>query len=404
MEVLYARWLLPDDYGEFVYTYNWASLFSVLVSVGLVTSLLKLIPKYLQENEYSKVKGLTVGSSLAVSLAGLCLFSALWFISLTLRFDRWHLVLLGVITAVPLGIVRVQSSVIRSVKKIFLAFLGRYVGWPGLSIMLMYFLTFIFDLNIFDDAIIVVVISLVIISILQIFLVRLALPESVWRHTISFSGWRKWLKISTPLLFVSGFQIVISKSDVVVVGTMLGSNEASLYNAGSRTARLLTFILSAFNSISAPMISEYWTKNDINSLESLMSYTVKMVFWPSLCVYIILSIFSEQILSIFGPRFTSVWPILIIVGLGQLFHALTGPVGYLLSLTDNENVSAEIFGISAIINVILSVAFVSAMGLIGAALATTISIVIQNILLVMMVSSRVGINMFTVWKKSFFFN
>jgi O-antigen/teichoic acid export membrane protein len=151
------------------------------------------------------------------------------------------------------------------------------------------------------------------------------------------------------------------------------------------------------------MISEYWTEGDLKALQNLVALVIRWVFWPSLILAVGLFTFSQPILRVFGDAFDVAWPVLVLVGCGQLVNAVTGPVGYLLGLTGHERASAWVFGVSAAVNLFLNVILVPVFGLIGGAVATMISVILQNLWLVVLVESKLGISIFSAWKRVFLF-
>ena len=403
MEILFARWLGAEEYGAFAYAYNWAQLLSVFAGLGLVTTTLRFVPEYKVDKTWGKLRGLVVRSQQLTLGAGLGLaglgVGLLW----VFPFDYWYTLLFGLISAVPMALINVQSSLIRGLKKITLAFLGRYVLWPLLSIAAVYALLKGTGRATGGLATMGVVIALSGIAVGQAGLIRGVFPSAVWETSADYTPTRQWLVVSLPLLLMSGFQIVLNRADVLTVGTLLGAEEAGLYNAAARTGRLLSFLLSASNAIVAPMISEYWAEGDLKGLQNLVALVIQWVFWPSLILAIGLFTFSRPILRVFGGAFDVAWPVLVLVGCGQLVNAVTGPVGYLLGLTGHERASAWVFGISAAVNVLLNVLLIPVFGIIGGGLATMVSVGLQNLWLVFLVESEIGVSIFSAWKRAFLF-
>jgi O-antigen/teichoic acid export membrane protein len=361
------------------------------------------VPEYEVNEAWGKLRGLVVRSQQLTLGAGLGLaglgMGLLW----AFPFDHWYALLFGLISAVPMALINVQSSLIRGLKKITLAFLGRYVLWPLLSIAAVYALLRGTGRATGGLATVGVVIALSGIAVGQAGLIRGVFPSAVWEASADYTPTRTWFVVSLPLLLMSGFQIILNRADVLMVGTLLGAKEAGLYNAAARTGRLLSFLLSASNAIAAPMISEYWTEGDLKALQNLVALVIRWVFWPSLILAVGLFTFSQPILRVFGDAFDVAWPVLVLVGCGQLVNAVTGPVGYLLGLTGHERASAWVFGVSAAVNLFLNVILVPVFGLIGGAVATMISVILQNLWLVVLVESKLGISIFSAWKRVFLF-
>lgn len=403
MEILFARWLGAEEYGAFAYAYNWAQLLSVCAGLGLVTTTLRFVPEYEVDQAWGELRGLVVWSQKMTVGAGLVLAGlgagVLWMTS----YAHWDVMVFGLVSAIPMALINVQSSLVRGLKKIAAAFVGRYVLWPVGSIAVVYVLLHATETTSGALATGGVALALSAIALAQIGLIRIIFPDSVWEASADYTPARGWVIVSMPLLLMSGFQIILDRADVLMVGSLLGATEAGLYNAGARTGRLLSFLLSAANAITAPMISEHWAEHDREGLEDLIAMVIQWVFWPSLILAAGLFAFSQPVLRLFGESFDAAWLVLILVGTGQLVNAMTGPVGYLLGLTGHERESARVYGVSAGVNVFLNLLLVPAFGIIGGAAATMLSVALQNLWLVVLVRDRIGISMFTVWKRTFLF-
>jgi O-antigen/teichoic acid export membrane protein len=83
---------------------------------------------------------------------------------------------------------------------------------------------------------------------------------------------------------------------------------------------------------------------------------------------------------------------LVILAAGQLFNVAIGPVGWLLVMTGHQGYAALVLAASTGLNVILNFLFIPKWGLEGAAVATTISTVLGNLFLAVIVYRRLGIH------------
>ena len=202
-------------------------------------------------------------------------------------------------------------------------------------------------------------------------------------------------------MLVSSFLVVIQRSDLILVGAMVGTEEAGIYNAATRTAALVSFILSAVNAIVAPTIAKLYAEEKHEALKKLARKVAQFVFWPTLLISIVLAAGSGFILSLFGSEFVEGRPILIILILGQLTNASVGSVGYFMNMTGHQDQSAKVFGVSAIINILLNIIGIYFFGAIGAAIATAVSMVIWNVWLYRLVKDILDIDssIFSTFKK-----
>lgn len=146
------------------------------------------------------------------------------------------------------------------------------------------------------------------------------------------------------------------------------------------------------------MISEYWSAEDQDRLEQTVAFIIRWTFWSSLALVVVMFITGKFVLGLFGDEFVAAYWALMVVAAGQLVNACAGPVGYLMALTGHERVAARVYGITALINVPLNYLLIIETGLIGAAVATAVTMVIWNIWLGYEARKNVGVDIFSVWK------
>jgi O-antigen/teichoic acid export membrane protein len=89
-------------------------------------------------------------------------------------------------------------------------------------------------------------------------------------------------------------------------------------------------------------------------------------------------VFGKELLNLFGDDFVVAYPILVILIVGQLANAMTGPVALLLNMTGHQTDAARILGAGVILNVTLNALLIPAYGPTGAALAGTVTMVLLN--------------------------
>src|SRR4029077_4470085 len=93
---------------------------------------------------------------------------------------------------------------------------------------------------------------------------------------------RMWMRVALPLLLIASFMIVLSETDIVMVGALVGSRQAGLYAAASKTASLVAFVLLAVNAIAAPMISAQHARGEHGAMQRLGSRLARWALFPSL--------------------------------------------------------------------------------------------------------------------------
>ena len=399
-EIFYAQWLGSEQYGVYAYGLGWAQLLAVIAVLGFGNTVLRFVPKYFIEGRNALLKGIIRRSQQVVFAAGTIIFFAS-FLTLYLEeslLNEYGIALVVGTGCVPLlALMQVQSAIIKARKKIALALISPVVLWPVGGVVFTYILLQAWGAPGGLIALTAIAIILLLLCIFQFGAIKYVFGDQTWSVPASFDN-RLWFATAFPLLIVAGFQIVLSRTDVIMTGAILGAKDVGLYNAAVRTGGLISFVLTAFNAIGAPMISEYWSAEDQDRLEQTVAFIIRWTFWSSLALVVVMFITGKFVLGLFGDEFVAAYWALMVVAAGQLVNACAGPVGYLMALTGHERVAARVYGITALINVPFNYLLIIETGLIGAAVATAVTMVIWNIWLGYEARKNVGVDIFSVWK------
>ena len=97
-------------------------------------------------------------------------------------------------------------------------------------------------------------------------------------------------------------------------------------------------------------------------------------------------------MGLFGQEFVSGSPALIILSGAQLVNAAAGSVGLTLMMTGHERSTAYGLFVSAVVNVVLNAVLIPQFGVVGAAVATATSTILWNVLLIIEVYRKLGID------------
>jgi O-antigen/teichoic acid export membrane protein len=117
----------------------------------------------------------------------------------------------------------------------------------------------------------------------------------------------------------------------------------------------------------------------MNKLKASVEKGSKLLFYTSVPVCLFIWLFPSFLLGIFGEQFKTGSAALIILAGGSLVNALTGSVGVLLQMTGRQKEYNYIVITAAGINIALNIILIPAYGIIGAAIASASSKILQNI-------------------------
>jgi O-antigen/teichoic acid export membrane protein len=200
----------------------------------------------------------------------------------------------------------------------------------------------------------------------------------------------KIASISFPMMLSSSFALLMGWSDILMLSYYKTTVDVGIYNSSLRLATLSGVTLIAVNAIAAPKFVEFYSKNDMGGLKDTVQKSTKMIFFMSAPLLIILIIFSKQILSFFGDEFIIGYIALIYLCASRFVNAISGSVGYIMQMTDQQRTYQNIIIIAFLINLILNFVLIPKHGFNGAAIASSIAMVFWNITLVIIIKKKLG--------------
>jgi O-antigen/teichoic acid export membrane protein len=368
-------------YGGYVLAMGWALLVARFGSLGFPRAVLRLIPKYRVQQKAGKLRGL-MKAARQFTVAGTVLVSALIAASLlgleAFSPDAQTATLAGMVVALPLALFRLETEVVRAFDRVVRAYAVSEVARPLLVIGGIVLLPLAIRPQSTPGLLLWVGVVLALCASALFFLSRRRKGDAARPAQLVMQR-RAWLRVSVPMLIAGGFLLLITKTDVFVVGALLGTEEAGWYGAALQTAHIVLFVGVALDAVATPRLSQFHTEGDRGELQRFVSQLAHAHFWPSCVLAILLVLSSPIILGWFGPGFAAHrLELLILVG-GLLVNAGTGGLTPLLLMTGYQRTCAWIYGVSALLNLVLNLVGVSLFGLTGAAVATALTILFWSV-------------------------
>lgn len=395
LQVFLARWMGASAYGVYTYVFAWASAVALVTGLGLPGAVLRFIPAYRSQSDWAAIRGLqrrgielTLGLSSAVSLLGTGVILAL---DAYFGIDETPLLLLGAWAVPVIALMKLQTESLRATRLMVWAYLPALIVRPVLVAGGAYLLLLPDARLTSSEVMAVTLIVMAVVVAVRTRAFRHAFPAELHTTPPRFET-RTWLRTSLPLFMMWSFIFIINQADLLMVGIILDATSVGFYRVAARSAAFVTLVLIAVETVTAPTIASTHAQEGVKGLQRLVNHSVHLIFWPSLLVTILLFVFTDFILSLFGPEFVAAAPALKILAIGHLFNAATGIVGYLLNLTGFQDDSARVFGIAAAANILLNGIGIPLFGMTGAALATALTMASSNVWLYVLALRRLGVH------------
>lgn len=174
---------------------------------------------------------------------------------------------------------------------------------------------------------------------------------------------------------------LFSWTDVAVIGLFLSQAHVGAYEIAWRVTAVSLLFSKAIASTIFPQVSE-WSEEGANErIEDLIRRTITPAIFFVIPVFFGILLLSEEILSIvFGTEYTIAAMALILLMGGKIFDAVQLILGKSLQAIDKPNLAARAAIVSISANISLNIIFVLRFGILGAALATVTSSILNDVL------------------------
>jgi O-antigen/teichoic acid export membrane protein len=398
LQVLLARFMTEAEYGLYTYVVAWVMVAVVFSPIGINRAAVKFIPEYIANQRFAMVRNFvrwsywtTLGTSLVCGLV----FGFLTYAFLEKNDLATSLTYFLACLLIPINtIAQVGMEVIRSFKRVVLSDFSGLILRPLLFAICLAIAYFGFGkpMTAFTVIAINIAIGFLIMSLIcySVNSIVKSLPKGNDERELSMP--RLWLHGSLPFLIIAGGNVILAKTDLIMIGSIIGAADAGLYNAAARIAALVGFPLLAINMVLAPIISQLYSGKRDSDFKSIVSRAAWLSFLATTILSALIYYFSESLLSLFGPSFVLQKSSLEILLLGQIIGGFAGPAGYVLGMAGQQRVLALIVCLTAILNIILNFFLVPIYGTSGAAIATVTTIAISNLLAVWASIRHVSVN------------
>jgi len=397
LTLVLAKLLVPEEFGVYVYIYTWLGILLIISVLGFDSLMVRSIPKYVVQNKTDQLRGLLRYGNRVTFAASLGLGLVVMIVVLAVEFQQksqLYAVLTALLCLPLMSIGLVKQSILRGLHRITQSRVPDIVVRPTIVITLVatFYLTGR-SLNSFDVMLFQLAGVVVALGISSYFVLKYM--KNYREGSFQYEK-TEWHSVAFPLLLISGMFSLLNYIDTVMIGIMSTSRDVAVYALATKFAVLVLFVLQAFNVVIAPKISEYYSAGDHEKLQDYVSSMSRIMFFATLPIVLLLVLFGDVILGYFGVDYRQGYSVMVLLAAGQIVNVSFGPVGFLLSMTNYQNLSFKILLVSLVVNVILNVPAIYYFNITGAAGATAFSIILRNFLMWLYAKRHLGINSFVI--------
>jgi O-antigen/teichoic acid export membrane protein len=199
------------------------------------------------------------------------------------------------------------------------------------------------------------------------------------------------VRSSNNAFFAIQVASLLQTSVLLLVGGMfLFPAEIGQFKVAERATLLISLTLGVLNAILPGRFAQAAAKGDLHEFARLARFGATIA---SLCAIPVLVLFvfgGDAVLRVFGEEFGEAKVLLLVVAVGQTINVVTGSVSMALGMSGLHTLIRNVVIMSALVSLLLVFPLISLFGVMGLALAHTISVCLTNLVGIWFVRDRLG--------------
>ena len=208
-----------------------------------------------------------------------------------------------------------------------------------------------------------------------------------------------WMLIcfAVPVAITALSEMAIYDVGTLVIGVCMLSTDVGFYNAADPISRIPLVISLSISTVLLPATAEAYVLKNQKLLQEYVVDCLRYCILTVIPMCVIISMFSMPIIQLlFGEVYTPGSGVLCILVIGMSFYSIYMISSSILQGTGNPKLPMYILLLGTVLNIVLNAIFVQMMGIVGAAIATTITTCILMIVIMLFVIKTTKISI--PWK------
>lgn len=381
--ILIARFVGVEQYGLYTLGITVSLIASNMAMLGLQTGMVRFLPPAIRENDEDSIAGIIqvcVGFPFLFSLLlGIGLFLLSGTFATLLFHDTRMIPLLRIVSfLVPLDTLAsmayvitisfkqpkysvITDNIISPLLKLLLALAFLSLGWSIKGVLISQVLA-----------------SASALAVLIYFVNALVSLRRALRSTKRFTS--KLFRYSLPVYLGWMVNTLRSTFSTLVLGFLGLTTGVGLYTAASRFSLIGSMFYISVGNISTPIIADLHSLGKTSQLKAYYQTTTRWLIMFNIPIFLTSFLFAKPLLWIFGDDFTAGATSMMILAIGTLFYTGTGVGANILDMTDHPKVNTINSIIMVVVTIVLNIIFIPLWGVVGAAIASSASTVIVNLI------------------------
>ena len=191
------------------------------------------------------------------------------------------------------------------------------------------------------------------------------------------------------------------KTDQLIIGYMYGTSAVAVYSVGSQIVNAYMPLGLAVSSVFMPRVSELWHKeHDVGAISALFVKVSRVALYPLLAVLLGFVVFGHDFIRLWAGEGYDAAYWVAVLELAPFTVDVAQNIGLtILQVMDRYEFRAKMYLVAAVVNIALTVILASQLGIVGAAMASGIAILLSSVIILnWYFGAHIGLDMASWWK------
>jgi O-antigen/teichoic acid export membrane protein len=387
LQIILANLLGASEYGLYMLVLSYIAMLIPLTTIGVGESVVRLAAEYSELRAFGLLRG-CMRFVTAVCLLNAGVVACLGAVAVLagraaglISEGFTSVFLVGVLLLPFVSLAAPRKGALRALLKAWQSGIPDGIVRPLAILAFVGFTVFAFGSIDARSAMLSNVIAAGLALLVGTFLLRRAMPVECAKADPEMKT-KAWIRLSVPFAMLAWTYAVLHQVDVVVIGWLRAPAEVGIYSAAHKLASVITFGMSAVCAISAPLISRAFSASSPQRLRLVALNSVRLVCLLTILPTILIVALGDELLGLFGSEFLTGKQALTIFAVGYVVNACIGGgiAGFMLTMTGHQSKAVLIVATAAALNLVLNLLLVPRFGIEGAALATSVSLIVMNLI------------------------
>ncbi|RFF27868.1 MULTISPECIES: flippase [unclassified Wenzhouxiangella] len=399
LAILLARVLGPEQYGIYTFVIALVSMVVIPAQFGLPRLVVRETAKTQVLEKWGLMRGLWRWTAMvggALSLMFVCIgLGTLWLLAEKIPKTHYLPLFFGVALIPLITFNSLIGAALQGLRKVVLGQAPEQILRPALLILLIPFAIWWMGGGTVEPVIIVIlhIAAASLALLIGLLLFNYKRPFQIKTLPAPQYEIRLWSKAMLPLALVAGMQQINKYTDIIMLEYFKSATEVGLYRISVQGALLTSFGLQVIGMFISPYFARLYEQGDLRRLQKLATASARAALIMALPLFTIVIVWGDELIRImFGEQYVNSYPALAILAGGQLAHSFFGYVGIILNMCGFQKSVAIYVSITAGVNILLNATLIPQLGMEGAAMATTVTLFLFNLLLWREAFRRIGIS------------